>query len=131
MSPGLRKFHLVGPHSHHVLQRMTTRDVRKLYPGRSVYACMLNDGGKFTDDCIIYRTGPNSWMVVIGSGTGYEELTRELSGKNAAILFDDDLQDLSLQGPLAVDYLSQARARHSRTSNTSITCRPPCSASTS
>lgn len=104
---GLRKAHLVGPHSHHVLQRATTRDVRKIYPGRSVYACMLNEAGKFTDDCILYRTGPNSWMVVIGSGTGYEELTRDIMGKNAALLFDDDLQDLSLQGPLAVEYLAQ------------------------
>ena len=104
---GLRKVHLVGPNSHHILQRATTRDVRKVYPGKSVYACMLNDGGKFTDDCILYRTGPNSWMVVIGSGTGYEELTKDLVGKNAAILFDDDLQDLSLQGPLAVEYLSE------------------------
>ncbi|WP_428351435.1 aminomethyltransferase family protein [Lichenifustis flavocetrariae] len=104
---GLRKVHLVGPHSHHVLQRATTRDVRKIYPGRSVYACMLNDGGKFTDDCILYRTGPNSWMVVLGSGTGYEEITKDVLGKNAALLFDDDLQDLSLQGPVAVEYLAR------------------------
>ncbi len=104
---GLRKVHLVGPHSHHILQRATTRDVRKVTPGKSVYACMLNDAGKFTDDCILYRTGPNAWMVVIGSGTGYEELTRDVAGKNAAMLFDDDLQDLSLQGPLAVDYLER------------------------
>ena len=27
---GLRKVHLVGPHSHHILQRATTRDVQKL-----------------------------------------------------------------------------------------------------
>jgi aminomethyltransferase len=104
---GLRKVHLVGPHSHHILQRATTRDVQKLYPGRSVYACMLNDRGMFTDDCIVYRTGPNSWFVVIGSGTGYEELTKDIIGKNASLIFDDDLQDLSLQGPLAVEYLSR------------------------
>jgi aminomethyltransferase len=104
---GLRKFHLVGPHSHQVLQRATTREVRKIYPGKSVYACMLNDGGKFTEDCILYRTGPNSWMVVIGSGTGHEELSKDIVGKNVAMLFDDDLQDLSLQGPLAVEYLSK------------------------
>jgi aminomethyltransferase len=104
---GLRKVHLVGPHSHHILQRATTRDVQKLYPGRAVYACMLNDRGMFTDDCILYRTGPNSWFVVIGSGTGYEELTKDIIGKNASLIFDDDLQDLSLQGPLAVEYLSK------------------------
>jgi len=68
---------------------------------------MLNESGKFTDDCILYRTGPNSWMVVIGSGTGTEELNKDILGKNATLLFDDDLQDLSLQGPLAVEYLAK------------------------
>lgn len=104
---GLRKLHLVGPHSHHVLQRATSRDVSKVYPGKSVYATMLNDAGKFTDDCILYRTGPNSWMVVVGSGTGTEELNKDIIDKNVALLFDDDLQDLSLQGPLAVEFLER------------------------
>ena len=104
---GLRKFHLVGPHSHQILQHTTTRDVRKLYPGRSVYAAILNEGGKFVDDCILYRTGPNAWMVVIGSGGGHGMLASELAGKNASLLFDDDLQDISLQGPVAVDFLEK------------------------
>jgi aminomethyltransferase len=104
---GLRKAHLVGPHSHHVLQHMTTRDVRKVYPGKSVYACMLNEGGKFTDDCLLFRTGPNSWMTVFGSGTGFEDVAADTVGKNVSILFDDDLQDLSLQGPVAVEYLAK------------------------
>jgi aminomethyltransferase len=104
---GLRKAHLVGPHSHHVLQHMTTRDVRKVYPGKSVYAAMLNEAGKFTDDCLLFRTGPNSWMTVFGSGTGFEDVAADTVGKNVSILFDDDLQDLSLQGPLAVEYLAK------------------------
>lgn len=104
---GLKKVHIVGEHSHHILQLTTTRDVRKIYPGKSVYASMLTDAGKFADDCIIYRTGPNAYMFVHGSGTGYEELNRAAQGKNVSILFDDDLQDLSLQGPLAVEYLSK------------------------
>jgi aminomethyltransferase len=104
---GLRKAHLVGPHSHHVLQHMTTRDVRKVYPGKSVYAAMLNEAGKFTDDCLLFRTGPNSWMTVFGSGTGFEDVAADTVGKNVSILFDDDLQDLSLQGPFAVEYLAK------------------------
>ena len=64
--------------AHQVLQRLTTRDVRKIYPGKSAYACVLNDAGKFTDDCILYRTGPNSWMTVYGSGTGFEDMARRV-----------------------------------------------------
>lgn len=104
---GLKKVHVVGPHAAQIIDLATTRDVRRIYPGGSAYACMLNDAGKFTEDCIIYRTGPTAWMVVHGSGTGLEELQRAAVGKNAAILFDDDLHDLSLQGPLAVDFLER------------------------
>ncbi|BAF87375.1 aminomethyltransferase [Azorhizobium caulinodans ORS 571] len=104
---GLKKIHMVGPHALAVLDYITTRDVSKITPGRSVYACMLNDRGLFTDDCIIYRTGPNAWMLVHGSGSGHEEVVKQSMGRNCAVLFDDDLQDLSLQGPLAVDFLAK------------------------
>lgn len=103
---GLKKVHLVGPHAEALINHATTRNVGKLYPGKSVYACMLNEAGKFIDDCVIYRNGPNAFMVVHGSGQGHEILTRGAVGRNVAVLFDDDLHDLSLQGPLAVDYLS-------------------------
>ena len=104
---GLKKLHLVGPHASAVLSYATTRDVTKIYPGKSAYACMLNDAGHFIEDCILYRTGPNSWMVVHGSGAGHETLASYVLGRNAAIIVDDDLHDLSLQGPIAVDFLAR------------------------
>ncbi|MFD2250332.1 aminomethyltransferase [Pseudochelatococcus lubricantis] len=104
---GLRKVHLVGPHAIAVLDAITTRDLNKVYPGKSVYACMLNDRGHFTEDCVVYRTGPNAWMLVHGSGSGHEEVVKQAAGRNCAVLFDDDLHNLSLQGPLAVEYLQR------------------------
>ncbi len=104
---GLKKVHLVGPHAINVLEYCTTRDMTKIYPGKSVYACMLNDKGHFTDDCIVYRTGPNSWLLVHGSGSAHEELVKQAAGRNCAILFDDDIHDLSLQGPVAIEFLSK------------------------
>ena len=104
---GLKKLHLVGPHSSAILNYATTRDVTKVYPGKSVYASMLNEAGTFIEDGILYRTGPNSWMVVHGSGAGHETLASYVVGRNAAIIVDDDLHDLSLQGPLAVEFLAK------------------------
>jgi aminomethyltransferase len=104
---GLKKLHLVGPHASAVLNYATTREVNKIYPGKSAYACMLNDAGHFIEDCILYRTGPNSWMVVHGSGAGHEKLTSYVVGRNAALIVDDDLHNLSLQGPVAVDFLAK------------------------
>jgi aminomethyltransferase len=104
---GLKKLHVSGPHASAIINMVTTRDVTKIYPGKSAYACILGDDGKFADDCILYRTGPNSWMFVHGSGKGHEYLTQHAIGRNVSIQFDDDLHDLSLQGPLAVEYLSK------------------------
>lgn len=104
---GLKKVHVIGPHASHVIDRAVTRDIEKLKPGRSTYACMLNDAGKFIDDCVVYRMGPHSFMVVHGSGQGHEQLTMAATGRNVAVMFDDDLHDISLQGPLAVDYLAR------------------------
>jgi len=104
---GLKKIHLHGPHASGILDYLTTRDVSKITPGKSAYACFLNEAGKFIDDGILYRTGPNSWFVVHGSGAGHQALSSAVVGRNVSMLFDDDLLDLSLQGPLAVDYLAK------------------------
>lgn len=102
---GLKKVHLVGPHAQYVIDKATTRNIEKLKPGRSTYATMLNDQGKFVDDCVIYRMGPHSFMVVHGSGAGHEQLSMYAAGRNVVMMFDDDLHDISLQGPVAVDFL--------------------------
>jgi len=104
---GLKKLYLTGPHASAILNYATTRDVTKVYPGKSVYACMLNEAGFFTEDCVLYRMGPNAWMVVHGSGAGHETLTKYVTGRNAAMIVDDDLHDLSLQGPVAVEFLAK------------------------
>lgn len=104
---GLKKLHITGPAASYVIERATTRNIEKLMPGRAIYACMLNDAGKFVDDCVIYRFGPNSFTIVHGSGQGHEQLTMAASGRDVSVRFDDNLHDLSLQGPLAVDYLEK------------------------
>ncbi|MEC7763031.1 MAG: aminomethyltransferase family protein [Pseudomonadota bacterium] len=104
---GLKKIHIVGPHAQFVIDKATTRNIEKLKPGRSTYATMLNDAGKFIDDCVIYRMGPQSFMLVHGTGAGHEQITKYAAGRNVAVLFDDELHDISLQGPIAVDFLEK------------------------
>ena len=104
---GLKKVHVVGADAAYVIDRVTTRNVEKIAPGRSTYASILDRRGLFVDDCIIYHIAVNSWMVVHGTGTGMEQLTSVAAGKNCSVIFDDDLHDMSLQGPKAVDILAQ------------------------
>ena len=104
---GLKKVHVVGADAAYVIDRVTTRNVEKIAPGRSTYASILNSEGKFIDDCIICHIAVNSWLVVHGTGTGMEQLASVAAGKNCEILFDDDLHDMSLQGPKSVDILAK------------------------
>lgn len=104
---GLKKIHINGPHAAAVIDRATTRNVDKLMPGRAVYAAMLDDRGLFIDDCVIYRLSVNSWLLIHGTGTGHESLAMAAYGKNVAMMFDDDIHDMSLQGPVAVDFLAK------------------------
>lgn len=104
---GLKKVHVTGPDAAYVIDRVTTRNVEKIAPGRSTYASILNSDGKFIDDCIIYHLAVNSWLVVHGTGTGMEQLTTVAAAKNCTVLMDDDLHDMSLQGPKSVDILAQ------------------------
>ena len=104
---GLRKLHLVGPHATAILDHATTRNVEKILPGSCAYCCFLSEEGTFIDDGILYRKGPNDWFVVHGGGSAHDVLAPAVVGRNAAMVFDDDIHDISLQGPLAVDFLAK------------------------
>lgn len=104
---GLKKVHVVGEDAAYVIDRVTTRNVDKIGVGRSTYAAMLDERGLFIDDCVIYHLAVNSWMVVHGTGTGMEQLTKVAAAKNCAVIMDDNLHDMSLQGPVAVDFLAK------------------------
>jgi len=104
---GLKKLHLVGPHAAGVIDMVTTRDVTKLTPGKCTYTSILNDEGKFVDDAVIFCRGPNNWLLVHGGGKGHELVAEACVGRNVAMLFDDDLHDMSLQGPASVDLLAK------------------------
>jgi aminomethyltransferase len=54
---GLQKVHVIGPNAAKVIDKTTTRNPDKIKLRRSAYAFMLNDEGKFIDDCVISRTG--------------------------------------------------------------------------
>lgn len=52
---GLKKLHVVGPHATAVLDSLVTRDCTKILPGKSQYACMLNERGMFVEVCARWR----------------------------------------------------------------------------
>ena len=103
---GLKKVHITGPDALTVADHVVTRDLTEIPHGKSVYALILNEEGRFTDDCIVFNISPNYLMLVHGSGTAMEQLQKSSEGKDVDLRFDDNLHDLSFQGPKAVDVLA-------------------------
>ncbi len=102
---GLKKIHVKGPDAEAVVDYIITRDMTKIGPSKSAYGAILTDEGMIADDAIIANMGGNSYIVVHGGGSTMELLMETAKGKDVTCEFDDDLHDISLQGPKALELL--------------------------
>lgn len=93
---GLKKVYVIGFVVSYVIECVMMWNMEKLMLGCLVYVCMLNDVGKFVDDCVIYCIGLNVFMVVYGLGQGFEQLIMVVYGCDVLVWFDDNLYDLLL-----------------------------------
>jgi len=103
---GLKKIHVKGQDAEAVVDYIFTRDMTKIGPGQSAYGAILTDGGMIADDAIISNMGDNEYIVVHGGGSTMELLEEIAKGKDVTCEFDDDLHDISLQGPKALELLN-------------------------
>ncbi len=104
---GLRKIFVRGPDAAEVVDHIITRNMATIPPGRSAYGPNLTEEGTICDDAIIFNMGDGEWLVVHGSGHCMERLQESAAGKDVEIKFDDDLHDISLQGPKSTGFLNQ------------------------
>ena len=105
MSP-LKKVFVRGPEAQAVLDHLTTRDMSKIAPGKAAYLCVLTEQGGIADDAIVSNNGGSEWMIVHGSGDTMALLEASAEGRDVTLEFTDDLHDLSVQGPAALDILN-------------------------
>ncbi|MEM7562108.1 MAG: aminomethyltransferase family protein [Pseudomonadota bacterium] len=105
MSP-LKKVFVRGPDAARVVDHVITRDMNRIGPGESAYGAILTEKGTISDDAIIANNGNNEWMHCHGSGGSMECLQESAAGLNVDIELDDDLHNISLQGPKALDLLN-------------------------
>jgi len=104
MSP-LKKVFVHGPDAARVVDHVITRDMRLITPGKSAYGAILTEQGTVCDDAIIANIGSDEWMHCHGSGDSVQRLEESADGLNVSIELDDDLHDISLQGPKALQLL--------------------------
>jgi aminomethyltransferase len=93
------KYRIAGPDALRFLNRLMTRDIRKLTPGRVTYGVWCNDGGQLIDDGTVFCLGANEYRLctaerqldwLLASAIGFDLEIAEVTAEVAA---------LAVQGP--------------------------------
>lgn len=102
----LKKIRVRGAAALQVADHLATRDITKIYVGRSAYTPVLKEDGHFCDDAYIYRIKEDDFIVVHGGGKTMERVQESARGKNVRVELDDDLHMISVQGPKSIELLN-------------------------
>ena len=101
------KYRVTGMDAERYLNRLVTRDVRKLRAGRVSYVVWCNDDGHIIDDGTVFRFGDNDFRVCtaerqldwfLDSAIGFDVTVEEIT---------TDIAALSLQGPTSCHVLKK------------------------
>ncbi|UCH73527.1 MAG: aminomethyltransferase family protein [Rhodospirillales bacterium] len=101
----MKKYRISGTDAERYLNRLLTRDVRKLRTDRVAYAVWCNDDGKVLDDGTVFRLGEKEVLLMAqerhlawlqDSAFGYDATIEDVS---------EAIAGLALQGPLSCTVL--------------------------
>jgi aminomethyltransferase len=99
---------VAGPGALAFLQRVTSNDVARLADGQAQYSALPNAEGAPLDDVIVYRRGPERYMLVVNAGNVEKDFGwLRAQGPEACEVVDksEAYALLALQGPRAQEIL--------------------------
>lgn len=96
-----------GPDAEKLLDRVLTRDVSRLEPGRAAYAISCADDGGILMDGVLVRFSRERFWYVLADGDYLGWLTAHARGLDVAIA-DPQVWVAQIQGPASLDVLAAA-----------------------
>ncbi len=103
------EFIISGPNALDLIQKVSSNDASKLFPGRAQYAYLPNASGGVVDDLIIYMLDEEKYMLVVNA-SNIEKDWNWISQHNESAIMEnisDDMSLLAVQGPKAIDLLQE------------------------
>jgi aminomethyltransferase len=103
------EFEISGPHALDTLERAFTNSAARLKQGQAQYTIMCTEDGGTIDDLIVYRLGPERYMLCVNASNidADREWIVELNSGRAKF---EDVSDatalIAVQGPVAVAILA-------------------------
>ncbi len=95
----LKKTYVRGPDALAAVDYLVTRDMAKIYVGKSAYVPILKEDGHFCDDGFIYRLEDEVYLAVTSTGPATALLQDWAAGRNVSVELDESLHMISVQGP--------------------------------
>jgi aminomethyltransferase len=102
------QFIATGPRAGSWLNEMLTNNVDKLEVGTGQYTFLLNERGGIIDDLIVYRTGPERFLLVVNASRTDEDFAWLEKHRSDGALLEQrsaDYAGLAIQGPRVVELL--------------------------
>jgi len=93
-----------GPNAAAAVQRLVTNHVAKLEDGGAMYTVMCLESGGIVDDCIVYRRGPEDFLVVVNAsniGKDHAWMTERTADLLVPANESDATGLIAVQGPRA------------------------------
>ena len=104
------EFIVSGENALNLIQKISSNDASKLFPGRAQYSYLPNDNGGVVDDLIIYMISEEKYLLVVNASNiekdwnwinKHNDVGAELEN------ISDQMSLLAVQGPKAVDLLQE------------------------
>jgi aminomethyltransferase len=104
----MEKYRITGRDAREYLDRLVTRDISKLRPGRVTYVVWCNDDGKVIDDGTLFQLGNNDYRLCVQHHQ-FDWLLLSALGLDVHIeLETHDVAALAVQGPTSFSVLTAA-----------------------
>jgi aminomethyltransferase len=98
------EFWVKGPKALEFIQKVTSNDASKLPVGKVQYTCFPNELGGIKDDLLLYRYGPEKYMLVVNAANIEKDWEWCLKQNSMGAVIEDASAHtalLALQGPKA------------------------------
>jgi aminomethyltransferase len=105
----MTRLDLEGAGTRDFLRYLLANDIARLYPGKALYSCMLNEAGGVMDDLIVYDRGERGYRVVVNAATRDKDITwMRQQARDFDVIIQErthELAMLAVQGPHAIALL--------------------------
>jgi aminomethyltransferase len=97
-----------GPGALPLIQKVTCNDAARLVPGQAQYSVLTSERGTFIDDILVYRRGPEEFLLVVNAGNiddDFAWVTSHGAGSVEVVNVSERWGLLAIQGPRAAAIL--------------------------